>query len=172
MNEPLTKQTVLNRLRDERSHFEELLAGFNANQMTNTALNDGWTIKDTVAHLTAWEKELLRWLKMADEGQPPDMPRPGQWDSYIEAFNARQYAANRQRPLDEVMTEFRLVYSQLWTALQTLPDDPDDPSWSVWYGGQPPWGLVATYYHHYAEHGQAIESWLPETETGSMSAEQ
>lgn len=164
MNESLNKRTVLNRLRDERSHFEELLAGLSESQMTNVALGDGWTIKDTLAHLTAWEKELLRWLKMAADGQRPDMPRPGQWDSYIEAFNAREFVANRQRSLDEVLTEFRLVYSQLWTALQALPEDPNHPSWSVWYGGQPPWGLVATYYHHYAEHRQTIESWLPETE--------
>lgn len=164
MNQSLTKQTVLNRLRDERSHFEEMLAGLSENQMTNVALDDGWTIKDTVAHLTAWEKEMLRWLKMASEGVSPDMPRPGHWDTYVQAFNAREFAANRHRPLNEIMVESRQVYSQLWAALQALPDDPNDPSWAVWFGGQPPWSLVATYYHHYAEHRQVIEKWLPEVE--------
>ena len=160
MDEPLDKTTILNRLQAERACFEATLAQIGEAQMTEAHVLGEWTVKDILAHVTAWEHQLLHWFGMAAQGQPLDMPVPGTWSGYIERFNAHAYVENRDRSLADVRAEFAQVYQQLVSELQALPEDPADQLWSVWLDGQPPWGFVATYYEHYQEHGRHIQKWL------------
>jgi len=160
MDEPLDKITVLNRLQAERACFVAMLAPLNDKQITELRVLNEWTVKDILAHVTAWERQLLHWFEMAAQGRSPDMPAPGGWSGYLERFNAQTYAENRDRSLAEVRAEFVQVYQQLVEKLQALPEDPHDRLWSVWWDGQPPWGFVATYYEHYQEHGRQIQEWL------------
>jgi hypothetical protein len=126
---------------------------------------DNWTVKDIVVHITVWERELLRWLDSAAHGQQPAIPAPGVWEDYVERFNAQAYVENQNRPLPDVLADFRQVFSQLLLELQKLPEDPNDILWTVWLGGQRPWGLIALYSEHYQEHGQQIQTWLNQSLT-------
>ncbi len=160
MTEQLTKAIILARMEEERAAFERAIAGLDAGQMTIPKVMDDWTIKDTLAHITAWERDLLAWLDTARRGVPPPIPPTGGWDASIEEFNAQVYAANRDRPLDDVLADFDAVYERLMDELRALPEDLADPLWAVWEGGRPPWGLIATYYRHYRDHRLPIEAWL------------
>ena len=73
------KEKLVDRLQFERDSFEEILARLSTEQMARLRIDDQWTVKDIVAHITAWEIELLNWLGMAAEGDSPDIPRPGEW---------------------------------------------------------------------------------------------
>lgn len=159
MTGQLTKAVILARMAEERAAFEQTIAGLNATQMTVPRVMDDWTIKDILAHITAWERDLLGWLEMAWRGEALPIPPGGGWDAYIEEFNARTYTANRDRPLEDVLAEFDAIYARLMDELRALPEDPADPLWAVWEGGQPPWGLLATFYGHYREHRLPIEAW-------------
>jgi hypothetical protein len=126
--------------------------------MIQLQITDHWTVKDVLAHITAWEKELLRWLERAANGYSPDLPAPGRWSEFIEQFNSQTYLVNRDRPLEDVLLDFRQVFSRVLFEMQALPKDPDDSYWSVWLGGRPPWDLFTTYHEHYKEHREQIES--------------
>lgn len=158
--EPFNKQFVLQQLDHQRAAFEELLAQFHPSQMDTIPIQDSWTIKDILAHISAWERELLRWLDMAASGKPPDIPAPGAWTDYIERFNTDAYQQDRDRPLATVQGEFQQVYARMRRALAELPENPEDKLWSVWYGGEPPWRLLATFSEHYQEHARPIQEWL------------
>jgi hypothetical protein len=160
MDEPLDKATVLNRLQAERARFEATLAQLTDRQIIEVRVLNEWTAKDILAHITAWECQLLCWLNQAAQGQSPDMPAPGTWSEYIEWFNAHAYAENRDRSLASVRAAFVQVYQQLVAELRALPEDPNDRLWSVCWEGQPPWGFIATYYKHYQEHGRQIAEGL------------
>ena len=160
MAETLSKHTVLTRLQTERANFEAALAQMDAKEMESAQVQDDWTVKDILAHISAWEAELLRWLEMSVRGEPPDIPAPGTWSEYMHQFNARTYERNRKRPIAEVQREFQGVYASLFQALADLPEDPHDDLWSLWYGGEPPWGLLATFYEHYRDHAKPIQDWL------------
>ncbi|NPV66320.1 MAG: ClbS/DfsB family four-helix bundle protein [Anaerolineae bacterium] len=166
MTGQLNKAVILARMADERAAFEQAIAGLNAEQMTVPQVMDTWTIKDILAHITAWERDLLNWLDMAQRGMTLPIPPGNGWDAYIEEFNACTYAANRDRPLEDVLAEFDAIYTRLMDELRALPEDPADPLWAVWEGGQPPWRLLATFYGHYREHRLPIEAWR----RGSMQA--
>jgi hypothetical protein len=165
MDDQYNKQHILKQLEIERSVFEALIAQIHPAHLETILVQNNWTTKDILAHITAWEQELLRWLAMADRGDPPDIPAPGTWANYIDQFNARNYQENRKRPLKEVREDFARVHLQLRNALESLPEDPHDPSWSVWYGGVPPWRLIATFYEHYQEHSIPIRNWLQSAHT-------
>ena len=165
MNVDVKLSSILECLDIERSAFESLLAQVHPAQRDAIPVQDDWTVKDILAHISAWELELLRWLEMAKAGEPPDIPAPGYWASYIGQYNAQAYARNRDRPLADVEREFQEIFARLREVMESLPEDPTDPVWSVWYGGTPPWQLLAEYYKHYEEHAVPIRNWLQSAQT-------
>ncbi len=152
------KEHIIKQLQLERSSFESVLEPLTEEQIINLVVSDNWTIKDTIAHITAWEIELLRWLERASKGLSPDIPGPGKWTPFIETFNSSKYLENCERPLEDVLNEFNQIYEQVLTEFQSLPEDPDDHYWSVWFNEEPPWILFATYHQHYKEHREQISA--------------
>ena len=126
--------------------------------MIEVLVQDEWTTKDIMAHITSWERELLRWLDMAAQGLPPDMPLPGAWSDYVDAFNNQVYVECRDYPLVQVLTDWRQTYQKLQVELEALPEDENDPLWSVWLDEKPPWGFIATFPEHYRFHRWLLEA--------------
>ena len=158
MIEHLDKNAILIRLEIERMAFDSLVDQVDPNLVDSLNIQDDWTLKDILAHICSWELELLRWLGMAENGEPPDIPAPGTWNDYKHRHNTDKYEENRHRPLMDVQEEYKQVHQQLRQALAALPDDPHDPYWSMWYGNRPPWQLLATFFEHYREHKQPIRA--------------
>ena len=156
MNE--NKEQLITQLQQERADFESIIAPISEDQMVDIELFDGWTVKDVLAHITAWEVELLHWLESVSKGTAPDLPKPGEWMPYIETFNKGTYLENRDCSLEEVKRRFDQVYKQVLTSFLSLPEDEEDDFWSIWLDGEPPWILFATFHEHYKEHGEQIRS--------------
>ncbi len=154
------KDQLIDHLQRERASFERIMSGLTEEQMVQYEFVDQWTFKDILAHITAWEVELLRWLEQASRGKSPGIPAPGEWWPFIEKFNNQTYLENRDRSLESVLNSFDQVYEQVLSEFMALPDDEEDSYWSAWFGGNPPWILFATYHEHYKEHGAQIESRL------------
>lgn len=154
-----SKATVLDHLPIERGRFEDALAEISDADKVEVWVEEEWTTKDLMAHITAWEQLLLRWFDMFAQGESPPIPGPGQWDEYIERFNAEVYEANRDRTLAEVTAHWHQVYQQLVAAIQALPEDSNDEYWSRW-GIEAPWSFFAEYHLHYAHHFQSLKAWL------------
>jgi hypothetical protein len=81
-----------------------------------------WSIKDTLVHLSAWEKYLLDRLSYVMTGMKPYYPVMTNWDD-VHHFNAQVYAENRDRPLTSVVIEFRSLYRGVMTVLEALSDE-------------------------------------------------
>jgi hypothetical protein len=154
------RNRLIDQLRLERESFERTISPLSPTQMAQLEIVDRWTVKDIMAHITAWEVELLRWLDSASHGYSPDIPGPAEWTPFIEQFNSQAHMENRSRTLDDVLDSFKRVYSRVLDELQALPKDSSDPYWSVWRDGRPPWDLFGTYYEHYREHRKQIKHQL------------
>jgi hypothetical protein len=162
------KATIVEQMRAKRAWFEETLASMSEADMIQEPVQEHWTTKDIVAHVAAWERELIGWLRAAARGQRPDVPAPGTWATYLEQFNARCYAQNCDRPLAEVIAESHQVFAELMAELEALPDDPHHSLWSVWHAGKPPWGLLATFHQHYRDHGEPIRAWRARSQSDAQ----
>jgi len=72
-----------------------------------------WSVKDVLAHLTAWEKRLLQRIS----GLPEDGVGMG-----TPQYNAQVYEANKDRFLEDVITEFHLTHLQVLHKLESMPE--------------------------------------------------
>jgi hypothetical protein len=160
MEVTLTRKGIIRALREERRWFEGSVRRLSDEEIVRVSVQNTWTVKDIMAHITAWEVILLDWLDAAAAGNAPNIPRPGMWGLFIEDFNARVYAANRDRSLAAIRLDFADVYARLMDRLNALPDNSHDPAYAMWLDGTAPWQLLLTFATHYHDHRQPIDVWL------------
>ncbi len=155
----LSKQDLLKHIRRERAKLDALLATLDEPSMLVAARDDGWTAKDILAHLTAWEQRLLRWVERWRETGDPGRPEIGvTWDGFDE-LNERDYIAAKDMGLADVRRASMKAYEAVIRTLDALtdediavhPETPDGPSWS--------WIISANTNRHYEEHRKEIEAW-------------
>jgi hypothetical protein len=123
----------------------------------------GWSVKDNLAHLTAWEQFML-WHHL--QGRPPhdamqiDAATFGKLDEA--GINAVIYERNRNRTVADVLGNLRRSHEQVVAFLEQLPFAslmksryPDDLQ------ARPVIGWVTgNTYEHYQEHRLNIEAIL------------
>ncbi len=62
-NEPVTRERMLEKIETSWTTLQSLLSRLNEHQMTVPTDAAGWTVKDHLAHLIAWEASLLALLE-------------------------------------------------------------------------------------------------------------
>jgi len=154
----MDKREILSRIDAGWRHFNALIDSLTDAQKAAPVLPDGWTIKDVLAHITAWEQELTGWLDVANAGHEPNVPAFTQ--AYTDQTNAAIYRRNRDRSYGDVYAEYQATHTHdVLRAVAALPDDPADPRWKVWRTRERPWELIAgNTYGHYEEHEPAIRA--------------
>jgi uncharacterized damage-inducible protein DinB len=144
-------------VKTSRERWESALAGIEDARLLEPGVAGAWSLKDIIAHITWFEREMIevvtaRALVGSDYWQfPPD------------ERNAIIYKENRDRSLDEVRMEAKLVFGVLLDALATLTDDElIDPAR---FEGMPPdWVpleiIAQNTFEHYEAHRVGVEGWL------------
>jgi hypothetical protein len=89
MHEKFDKQKLLALIQVEYEFVERTLALISPERMLETDVQGSWSAKDTIAHLTAWERRLCGWLSQAIWGEQPTIPEPGCTWSDVDAINER-----------------------------------------------------------------------------------
>jgi hypothetical protein len=162
MSEQMRKSKLLEQIQAERERLERTLAELSTDQMTQPGIQDQWSVKDILAHITVWEKRMTRWLGETLRGEVPQMLPPGMtWDD-LDQMNEQTYLENRDRLLAEVLSEFHHSYPQALGAVEAASEeDLIDPHRFEWRGGKPLWEMVAANtFWHYEEHGESLRTWL------------
>jgi uncharacterized damage-inducible protein DinB len=162
----MTKAELLQALTAARAEWEAMLAQVGQERMTVPAINDGWSIKDTIGHVTYYEHWVLDWLEAVARGQVVvathrDLLR-------VDERNVIIFRENRDRPLHSILEESRQVHERLVLMVRLLPEsDLLDPHrferyvLPFWETGRPLWRCIAdNSYEHYDEHRQSIQVWL------------
>ncbi|MBI5304529.1 MAG: ClbS/DfsB family four-helix bundle protein [Chloroflexi bacterium] len=157
MNKDHLCQTLL----AEREAWEALLTEIGEGRMEVPGVVGVWSVKDLVAHLTAWEKRPAAWLAAAQRG---DKPTPAPWSRDLdeEQVNAWIYESNKYRMLDDVLEESRTVFDQIMQGLEALTQESlSDPHRFEWLNGI---ALIEAMpgntFEHYRDHAEMIRQWL------------
>jgi hypothetical protein len=160
MNDNTSKAQLLDDLRAEQAGWEALLSDIGEEHMTQPGVAGEWSIKDIVAHLTAWRRRTVGRFQAALRHEPaPAPPWPAEMQDDDE-INAWFYAADRDRPLADVLRESRDVFNQLVQTLDGFSDaDLRDPSRFPWLEGEPLSG-AALFGHFHEEHEADMRAWL------------
>jgi len=161
MAEPMDKASILDELRSKYAALAGILAPLDEAQMTTSGVIGDWSIKDILAHMSAWQQRLLAWLYAARHNEEPTISGPDSVEE-MDRLNEQFYKENRSRPLADVLGDFRSSYLQIVEAVQALPEeDLIDPHRFAWSNGDSLRQIIAgDTYDHYQEHQQQIEAWL------------
>jgi len=63
LDEAMGKRELLSALTDERAHLSAMLARLDDSQMVTPGVQGNWSVKDILAHMSAWDRRGMRWLK-------------------------------------------------------------------------------------------------------------
>jgi carboxymethylenebutenolidase len=162
------KQELIDLHKREFDAWERILAGLSTWQITHPALPDSLSVKDTVAHLAAWQQRTIARLEAALHGHEPQFPHwpvaldEAESSDTVDHANAWILESQRNRPWTDVHQEWRTGFLHFLALLQEIPETdlrPDSKlAWLAEY--QPLADHPDVYDYHHAEHRVLLESWL------------
>lgn len=144
----MNKQQIIDHIESRWAEFNRSLEGFNESQMNQPGPDGGWSIKDILAHVRAWEEEALKALLIIVEGKR--LPRYKDLYGGINAFNAMIHEKNKDLPLDKALKQLEETHNKLLGYLQSIPEDQFDGRTRFRRR------LAADTYNHYPEHTETI----------------
>jgi uncharacterized protein (TIGR03083 family) len=160
MSHPTTKQELLQRIRERHADMEELLSALSPAQMREPALDEGWSVKDSLAHLAAWENLAMDSVAQYHRGETPQSwteqfsVGDGTEEEQMHRLNAQWFEENKERPLDQVLDDFREAFMRAVETISSLSQaEIFDPNYFLARSGSPLLSLIAgDTYAHYEEH--------------------
>jgi hypothetical protein len=120
---------------------------------------DSWTMADILAHLTAWESELVTSLQRITQGKKPARMLAALAD--VDGYNELRFEENKDRELNRIFDDLRTLRLQLEEWLDEFTDrDLSDPDRYEWSDGHPLWRLVeGNSFGHELQHLPQIEDY-------------
>jgi hypothetical protein len=147
-------------LNSENEAYETLLGQIGEEHMEEAGVAGAWSLKDVVAHLTAWRRRTVGRLEAVAKGEPePASPWPADLQEDDE-INAWFHDRDRGKSVREVLSDSRDVFQRLRAAIEKLPEDAlNDPSRFPWMEGTPLSGATL-FGHFHDEHEADMRAWL------------
>ncbi|MGI8858036.1 MAG: ClbS/DfsB family four-helix bundle protein [Thermomicrobiales bacterium] len=153
MADPTTKAELLDQVRAMYLALDAAIDPILPAQMSVPGVNGAWSVKDTLAHLTFWHRNLLARLDgIASNAQ---MSVGTAIDDDI--WNQRCFTANRDRALDDVLADLWRTQQAVLDALDALPEA---MLFNAGAHGGALWEATdGSILGHYPEHLAQIERW-------------
>jgi hypothetical protein len=160
----MDKAAVLENIQKEHANLESILAPLSDEQICEATLEGKRSVKDILAHITAWERLCTGWLACALRGETPapETLNLGATEEDVDRFNEQTFLENKDRSLPDVLADSRASYQQFLEKVQALSEeDLTEPHKFSWAEGRSlvPF-IAANSYDHYQEHAEQIRKWL------------
>jgi hypothetical protein len=165
---PGNKTELLERMRAGREEWDALIAQIPDTARTEPALAGGWSVKDLIAHVAAFENWTAAQIRAANEGRAPTDKElygveevtvdPEGWD--LDRQNAMIYARYKETPLAEVMTFSSQAFADLVAAVEAVADeDLARTGAQAWTGDTTLLEVIpGQSYAHYEHHADELRS--------------
>ncbi len=123
MGRRLRKRELLDEIGRERAALDDALALLPPRLMTKAGVTrGGWSVKDVLAHLVAWQQMNLDWYAAGLRGEKPAMPAPGYTLRELPRLNAMLYRRHHRRSLQAVLKDYRSFHARVVALIESLPD--------------------------------------------------
>jgi len=120
--QPRTKAELEREMDQGWSALEAMLSDLTEEQLTGPTDAEGWTVKDHLAHLAAWERSMVYLL----QGKPRHEGLGVTVETYqgdIDDLNAAIQAASKDVPLSAVVTLLRTTHESLREQVASMSED-------------------------------------------------
>ncbi|MBI4731942.1 MAG: ClbS/DfsB family four-helix bundle protein [Chloroflexi bacterium] len=155
----MNKIEFVSKIEETYQEYQTVLASLNEAQMLQPRICGEWSVKDVVAHITWYEREMVGVLTARA------LTGSDFWNLSLEERNAAIHAGNRDRPLQELLAESEQVHRSMMKLLDSLTDEDlldagrfreMPPDWI-------PWQVIASNtFEHYPEHTAFIRKAFPD----------
>ena len=145
-----------------------MIAQIPESSLTTPSLASGWSVKDLLAHVAAYEKWTAAQIRAATEGlAPTDMelygveempPDPEGWD--LDRQNAAIYAQYKDMPLTEAVAFSVEAFRDLVATVESVPEEDFTRAGAQeWTGDATLLQIVpGQCYAHYEQHSEELRS--------------
>ncbi len=162
---PSNKKELMQWVNNEWAKLVRVIEPLTAEQMNKLDAN-GWSIKDNLAHVTAWENfMLLSCFQNIPAYQVLEIDQDAYRQGDEDAWNEVLLQRYKNRPLSDVLADFYATHEQVMAELdrasftdlteQVYADDPQQRSMLCW--------VMYNTYNHYQDHRLTIEKFIKET---------
>ena len=158
----MKKQDILDELTTARADLLDAIDGLTPEQMRQPFAVGLWSVKDVLAHLTAWESELVTALnQVQSSNRAPQIVLIDE----IDEWNEEQYHLSARRPLEAILEDLEGVHRMLCMMVEDYKDKRlMDNRQFEWMEGEALWYLIEeNAYLHEREHADNIRAWREET---------
>ncbi len=159
-----TKDQLKTAITQEWQHLEDVVAKLEPRQLTQAGVTEaGWSAKDILAHLAAWEQLFLGWYAAGLRGETPQTPAPGYtWSAAnLHKLNEKIYRKYRRMSLTEIRRLCSESHQQLLAAFADMTEeDLSQPNRFAWTGkGALAGAVTANTWRHYRWGRTLIDKW-------------
>ena len=119
----MNRQELLELARSEREALHDVLAKLTEDELCAPVLDGGRSMKDQLAHITIWERRVITAIAIGRTGEAPAWPEPSfmPWDT--DKLNERDFLANRDRPLADVVAGARETFNEMLALIESFSED-------------------------------------------------
>jgi hypothetical protein len=117
----MDRRRLLEQLDTVWEAFNASYAGMSDSQLLEPGVTGAWSVRDIIAHVTAWEEEALKYLPLILEGGKP--PRYSVTYGGIDAFNARMTEQKSGLSLAAVLAQQDETHRRLIALVQSVPEE-------------------------------------------------
>ena len=164
----MKKSDVLKALQARYQEWSALLDRLGPARLDQPGVNGSWSMKDLIAHLTAWNGRLVAFMQAARRGVT-DLPH--YWPAHLQTedkVNAWIYESNRRRSVREVLDEMNQVHQQLLAVIDALPDEIRieliEPKYLLVWVSDKRFHISEFFDHFYDDHEPDVSAWLTREE--------
>jgi hypothetical protein len=149
-----TAENIIENVESSYDHILNLCKDMPRKALVEPALPNGWSVKDTVAHLAAWDWRCAELLGEAHYTDAPLKASPA-----VNALNEEIYQERQDWSWEEVESDFRGAQRALLSAIRQLPPERlNDPFIRR--------TILEETCEHHQEHIPAIEAWHEQVKAG------
>jgi hypothetical protein len=147
----MNRSQLLRRLDTAWEALKASYAGLSDSELMEPGVTGAWSVKDTIAHVTWWEEEAIKYLPVILAGETP--PRYSVMYGGIDAFNAQMTEQKKNLSLSGVLWQRDDTHHRLVDFIQGVPED--QFARETRFRRR----LRLDTYSHYREHAEAIRKW-------------
>ncbi|MCL4264638.1 MAG: ClbS/DfsB family four-helix bundle protein [Anaerolineae bacterium] len=163
----MNKFELLGEMSKANEEMEEFLATLTETEMADPGPGGDWSVKDTLAHITAWMNLAAGWLEKTINGELVTRYQPGyeltgnevEDEAIMNRLNDHIFAAHKDMPAAAIMAAYRQAGERLTAVVATMiEEDLLEPGRLDWFPEQPVWlNIAGNSFWHIRDHLAAFQ---------------
>ncbi|MFC1997942.1 ClbS/DfsB family four-helix bundle protein, partial [Chloroflexota bacterium] len=118
----ISKLDLIETIQKIHANLVELIAIFTNSEKIKPVFDNGWSIKDMMAHIASCERVGFDIVQPARDSEPLKLYISKVFEN-VDKFNAETYQKNMDIPLSQIEIDFQIFHKDFVALIETLSDE-------------------------------------------------